>query len=111
MDVDPEENEEPSVLAPMGEGRNPRKELMGWSNRTVWGDLLISDIGLDIPRNKWKKNPKDHILRKSLIEIGETSNRQIPVFISESDNRPDQTDGALFVHSNKRDKEEKEEND
>ena len=107
--MDDEENIIRNV--PMGEGRNPYKELIGWGNQTAWGELLPSDIGLDIPQSEWKKNPRDHVIDKPLIEIGETSNKQIPVFLSNADNTPDQTDGALYVYSNNRNKTQQEEKD
>lgn len=108
--MDDEENLQPRNT-PMGEGRSPYKELMGWGNKSAWGELLASDVGLDIPSNKWKKNPKDHILNKPLIEIGETEKRRIPIFLSEADNRPDQKDGALLLHAELKNKEQEEQNE
>jgi hypothetical protein len=104
-DQDINEEESSSLLAPMGEGRNPRKEIIGWSNQRAWGQLLASDVGLDVAPTKWKKNPEDHIMHKPLIKIGETEKKSISIFLSEADDRTDGEGGALYLHNKQKNQE------
>lgn len=89
----PTDEEEP----PMGEGRSPDKEIVGWEDKNRGGSVIASDVGLNIPRAKWKKRPKDSLTDKPLVLVGKTNKKKIPIFLSEADNRPDQTGGALYL--------------
>jgi hypothetical protein len=108
--MDDEDIHEDTSDSLMGEGRNPNRELLGWANKKAWAVPESSDVGLDIPEEDWEKDPRDKILDKPLIRIGETERKKIPIFLSESDNRPDQKGGALFLHADLREKENKDEN-
>ena len=70
---------------PMGEGRNPEKEIIGWSNKEQWDGIEESDVGLEMPRNRWKKKPKDRFEGDPLVRVGKTSKKKIPIFLSEAD--------------------------
>jgi len=86
---------------PMGEGRDPDKEMRGWGNRFAWRGPEPSDVGLDILHEKWKKDPIDHILEAPLIKIGITDRQFIPIYASSADNNPQNTDGILIRYENR----------
>ena len=105
-----QEDDLPSGDAPMGEGRNPAKELKGWSNKRIWEGPESSDVGLDIPSNTWSKKPTDY-RGDPLVKVGTTAKNGIPVFLSKADDRPpdptkkdDPPGGALYLYQKREDK-------
>ena len=73
-----------AVEDPMGEGRNPEKELVGWANFTLGGIEEASDVPVNMVQKHWKKNPKARD-GKPLIVVGETEKKKIPVYLSEDE--------------------------